>query len=59
MRYVSIDVLRAADPDAFDVDCGGHNGYGVVKCNCDVQGKSSLLLPSLLHLCYLGVWTDS
>lgn len=34
-----IDVLRGVDPDAFDVDCGGRNGYGVVKCNCDVEGK--------------------
>ncbi|KAL7628509.1 hypothetical protein AAE478_000024 [Parahypoxylon ruwenzoriense] len=30
------DVLRSVDEDAFEVEC--RNGYGVVKCNCDVEG---------------------
>ncbi|KAI1184651.1 Zn-dependent exopeptidase [Nemania serpens] len=30
------DVLRGVDADAFEVDCV--NGYGVVKCACDVPG---------------------
>ncbi|KAI1200995.1 Zn-dependent exopeptidase [Nemania serpens] len=30
------DVLKSVDADAFEIDCV--NGYGVVKCACDVPG---------------------
>ncbi|OTB11531.1 hypothetical protein K445DRAFT_77612 [Daldinia sp. EC12] len=30
------DVMRSVDEDAFEFDC--NNGYGVVKCDCDVEG---------------------
>ncbi|KAG4216715.1 hypothetical protein PC116_g34804, partial [Phytophthora cactorum] len=29
------DVMRSVDEDAFEFDC--NNGYGVVKCDCDVK----------------------
>ncbi len=32
-----VDVLTSVDPDAFDVQC--RNGYGVVRCDCDVEGR--------------------
>ena len=35
-----VEVLRSVDPEAFDVQCfGDRNGYGVVRCNCDVEGE--------------------
>ncbi|KAI8958387.1 Zn-dependent exopeptidase [Daldinia sp. FL1419] len=30
------DVMRSIDKEAFEFDC--NNGYGVVKCDCDVEG---------------------
>lgn len=38
------DVLKSVDADAFEIDCV--NGYGVVKCACDVPGKRELPYPS-------------
>ncbi|RYO98321.1 hypothetical protein DL764_007122 [Monosporascus ibericus] len=35
-----LDVLKGVDEDAFDVEC--RNGYGVVKCNCDVEGFENI-----------------
>ncbi|KAI0842751.1 Zn-dependent exopeptidase [Hypoxylon sp. FL0890] len=31
-----LEVLRSVDEEAFEFDC--QYGYGVVKCNCDVEG---------------------
>ncbi|KAI1799575.1 Zn-dependent exopeptidase [Daldinia bambusicola] len=31
------DVMRSVDGEAFEFDCS--SGYGVVKCDCDVEGK--------------------
>lgn len=44
------DVLRGVDADAFEIDCV--NGYGVVKCACDVPGKREL--PVLCWSTYMG-----
>ncbi|KAI2776217.1 Zn-dependent exopeptidase [Daldinia loculata] len=30
------EAMRSVDEDAFEFDC--NNGYGVVKCDCDVEG---------------------
>ncbi|KAI1496821.1 hypothetical protein F5X99DRAFT_413692 [Biscogniauxia marginata] len=30
------DVLKSLDEEAFEIEC--RNGYGVVKCDCDVEG---------------------
>ncbi|RYP77569.1 hypothetical protein DL770_007070 [Monosporascus sp. CRB-9-2] len=35
-----LDVLKGVDEEAFDIEC--RNGYGVVKCNCDVEGFESI-----------------
>ncbi|RYP66178.1 hypothetical protein DL771_007954 [Monosporascus sp. 5C6A] len=35
-----VDVLKEVDEEAFDVEC--RNGYGVVKCNCDVEGFETI-----------------
>ncbi|KAI1261811.1 Zn-dependent exopeptidase [Xylariaceae sp. FL1019] len=34
------DVLKGVDEEAFDVDCVG--GYGVVKCECEVDGFENI-----------------
>ncbi|CAJ2500830.1 Uu.00g036830.m01.CDS01 [Anthostomella pinea] len=34
------DVLESVDEDAFDLSCT--NGYGVVKCDCDVDGFETI-----------------
>ncbi|RYP70112.1 hypothetical protein DL769_005089 [Monosporascus sp. CRB-8-3] len=35
-----LDVLKGVDEEAFDMEC--LNGYGVVKCNCDVEGFETI-----------------
>jgi acetylornithine deacetylase len=32
------DILEKIDPDAFEFPCS--HGYGVVECDCDVEGPS-------------------
>ncbi|KAI3316458.1 Zn-dependent exopeptidase [Xylariaceae sp. AK1471] len=36
------DILKSVDEEAFDVSC--RNGYGVVRCECDVQGFETITL---------------
>lgn len=47
------EVLRGVDDDAFEVGCT--EGYGVVRCACDVEGESIACLKYvlLICLCYL------
>ncbi|KAI1485890.1 Zn-dependent exopeptidase [Biscogniauxia mediterranea] len=33
-------ILKSADEEAFEVEC--KNGYGVVKCDCDVEGFETI-----------------
>lgn len=43
------EVLRGVDDDAFEVGCT--EGYGVVRCACDVEGESIACLKYVLLIC--------
>ncbi|KAI5859606.1 Zn-dependent exopeptidase [Durotheca rogersii] len=36
------EILRGVDPDAFDADC--NTGYGVVACDCEVEGFETTIV---------------
>lgn len=37
-------ILKEVDEEALSMECS--NGYGPIECDCDVEGKSAVLVPS-------------
>ncbi|KLU92405.1 acetylornithine deacetylase [Magnaporthiopsis poae ATCC 64411] len=38
------DTLQDVDPEALSLDCKDGNGYGVVACNCEVEGFEPIVV---------------